>query len=134
MRQWLLIDESDEVNLSATLGDRDDSLSRFGLDGNEQIGGAVAHVLVVLLGWVVLLHGQRLAAVADELQALLVNANYWLCLGYGARVQFEQSVHAGTVFLGQLPDAPHHPAPGLEIVFLSMRRTVSRLTDCMPGS
>src|SRR5450830_320136 len=120
--------------LSATLGDRDDSLSRFGLDGNEQIGGAVAHVLVVLLGWVVLLHGQRLAAVADKLQALLVNANYWLCLGYGARVQFEQSVHAGTVFLGQLPDAPHHPAPGLEIVFLSMRRTVSRLTDCMPGS
>src|SRR5665811_541879 len=44
-----VIDEGDEVNLSSTLGDRDDSLARFGLDGHEQVGGAVAHILVVLL-------------------------------------------------------------------------------------
>ena len=57
----------DEVNFPAPLGDRDDSLPRFGLDGHEQVGGAVAHILVVLLGGVVRCHGQRLAAVADEL-------------------------------------------------------------------
>jgi len=41
---------------------------------------------------------------------------------------------AGDVIGVDLRDTPHLPAPGLEIVFLSMRRTVSRLTDCMPGS
>ena len=53
---------------------------------------------------------------------------------HGSRVQFEQSVHALPVLLGQYPDATHYPAPGLEIVFLSMRRTVSRLTLPMLGS
>ena len=53
---------------------------------------------------------------------------------HGSRVQFEQSVHALPVLLGQYPDATHYPAPGLEIVFLGMRRTVSRLTLPMLGS
>ena len=32
------IDEGDEVNLSSALGDRNDSLSRLGLNGHEQVG------------------------------------------------------------------------------------------------
>ena len=87
-----------------------------------------------MLGGVVRCHGQWRAAVIDELQAFLVDANDWLGFGYWPRVKFEQRIHPSTVLIGQRPNAPHYPAPELEIVFLSMRRTVSRLTDCMPGS
>ena len=38
------------------------------------------------------------------------------------------------VFLGEQADAPHQAAPGLEFVFFSMRRTVSRLTLPRPVS
>ena len=52
----------------------------------------------------------------------------------GLGVQAEQVVHPTPVLLGQPPDAPHHLAPGLEEVFFSIRRTVSRLTVPRPGS
>ena len=51
-------DEGDEVSLSSTRCDRDDSLPTLGLDRYEQIGGAVAYVLIVILDWAVGCHGQ----------------------------------------------------------------------------
>ena len=114
-------DEGNEVNLDAMLSDRDDPLSCFGLDRHEQVGRAVARVLVVMLGEGALGHGQRRAVVADELQA-------WPC------VQLKQGVHAVPVLLNHQPSAPHQLAPRLEVVLLSMRRTVSRLTPPRTGS
>ncbi len=58
--------------------DRDDPLSSVGLNGDKQVGRAVADVLVIVLGGNALGHCKRLTAVANELQALLVNANHRL--------------------------------------------------------
>jgi hypothetical protein len=64
------LDEGDEVGFATMIGDADDSLPRFGLNGDEQVGRAVARVLIVVLGRAARGHGQRRPAVADELQAL----------------------------------------------------------------
>ena len=45
-----LIDKGDEINFSAMGSNRGDSFTALGLDGHEQVGRAVAYVLVVLLG------------------------------------------------------------------------------------
>ena len=127
-------DERHEVCLASALCDRDGPLPSFGLDSHEQIGRAVAHVLVVHFFGAARVHRQRCTAVADELQALLVDADDRLCARHRPRVQLKQGVHATAVLLSQRANAPHQLAPGLEIVFLSMRRTVSRLTLAMPTS
>ena len=44
------LDEGNEVDLATLSRHRDDALPGFGLGGHEQIGGAFANVLVVLLG------------------------------------------------------------------------------------
>ena len=70
--------EAYEVSLATVVGDRDDALSGLGLDGHEQVGRALADALVVLLGRRARRHGHRRAAVRDELQALLVDADHRL--------------------------------------------------------
>ena len=114
-----VVDEGDEVNLSPALGDRDHAPSGLGLNGHEQVGGAMSRVLIVLLGRGLWCHGQRLAAVSDQLQALLVDADHWLGLAHWPSVQLQQAVHAPAVLLGQHSDAPHQPTPGFEVVFLA---------------
>ena len=128
------LDEADEVRLAPVIGDRDDALSRLGLDRHEQIGRSLAHVFVVQLGRLTRRHGQGFAAMSNELHALLVDANHGLVAAHRFGIQLEQLVHAAAVFFGERADAPHQPPPGLEIVFFSMRRTVSRLTLPRPTS
>ena len=128
------VDEGDEVALAPVFGDRDRSLARLGLDRHEQVGRALADVLVVDFGGGVRRHRQRRAAVREQLQALLVDADHRLADAQGFGVQREQVVHAKAVLLAQSTDAPHQPAPGLEVVFFNIRRTVSRLTWLRPGS
>ena len=70
-----IADERNEVDLAALRRDFDDSLTRPGLNRNEQVGGSVAYVLVVLLGRAAFSHRQWLAAVGDEMQTLLVDAD-----------------------------------------------------------
>jgi hypothetical protein len=60
------VNKGDEVNLSSTLRDRYDSLPTLGFDCHEQIGGAVAYVLIVIFGWAVGCHGQWRSAVSDK--------------------------------------------------------------------
>ena len=50
------------------------------------------------------------------------------------RMPISISAVSSQILFGQRPDAPHQLAPGLEVVFLSRRRTVSRLTPPRPGS
>ncbi len=106
------LDEDNEVGLATLGGNRDDALSRPWLDGHEQIGGAFANVLVVLLGPCARRHGQRLAAVSKELQALLVNADDGFIATQRLGVERQQVVHAAPVLFGQRADAPHQPPPG----------------------
>ena len=56
------LDEADEVGLATVGGNRDDALSRLGLHRDEQIGGALADVFIVLLGRCTWCDGQWLAA------------------------------------------------------------------------
>lgn len=50
---------------------------------------------------VVQVHRQRCAAMTNELRALLVDADDWLCVLHRLRIQLKQSVHATAVLLSQ---------------------------------
>ena len=126
--------ERDEVGFPPMRSDRDDSHSSLGFNCYKQVGRAIAHVLVVLFSGAMRSHGQWHAAVVDELQALLIDTDHRFRARHRSRVQLKQRVHALAVLVAQYADAPHQPAPGLEIVFFNMRRTVSLLTPANPGS
>lgn len=128
------IDEANKVDLGSALGNRDDALPRLGLDSHKQVGRAVADVFVVLFGRGMGCHWQWLAAMTDELQTLLVNADHGLLATNRLGIQGQQVVHPISVLLRQRPDAPHQPTPWFEVVFFNIRRTVSRLTPLKPGS
>lgn len=68
--------KGNEVDLAPALGDAHRSAPGFGLDGDEQIAGAAAHVLVVLACRSAAFHRQRRAVVREQLRALLVDAHH----------------------------------------------------------
>jgi hypothetical protein len=117
---WVYDEKRSQVDLGSALGNRDDALPRLGLNSRDkQVGRAVAGVFVVLFGRCMGRHGQRLAAMTDELQTLLVNADHGLLAASRLGIQGQQVVHPISVLLRQRPDAPHQPTPRLEVVFLT---------------
>src|SRR5581483_6069505 len=100
------------------------------LEDHEQVGRAVAHVLVVVAGWLPRRGRQRHAGLADQLHRHLVEADQRPPGVVGAVVDFQHVLHPGY----ELPALPRRDDPlllevGLKFVFLSTRRTVSSLTD-----
>src|SRR5487761_1933828 len=119
--------EGDEVRLGSALGELEHPTPAFGLDRHEHIAGAVANIFVIVLGRRPGLHRQPLSAFSDQLLALFVDADHRFALAIGPRVQFQHVVHAPSIFLGQVANAPHQLAPGFEEVFFCSRRILSRL-------
>ena len=110
------INERDEIGFSTTRGDRDYPRSDLRFKRKKHVVRAFAHVLVVYLGGSVRRHGHWLAAAADQLQALLVDADHRLAARQKSRLQLKQLIHALAVLIAQRADAPHQPAPGPVIV------------------
>lgn len=113
------LDEDNEVDLATLSRHRDDAPPGFGLDGHEQIGGAFANVFVVPAWPAHRAPWQWLPGVSKELQALLVDTDDRFVVAQRLGLKREQVVHAAPVLFGQRADAPHQPAPGFEIFFLT---------------
>lgn len=95
-----------------------------GFDGDKDVAGAGPLILVVLFGRCSGLRGQVAAGLAQQLLAFLVQTDHRIV---GASIQIDQLVHAPAVLGGELANAPHQLAPGIEEVFFRIRRMVSRL-------
>jgi hypothetical protein len=128
-----VLDEVHEVDLGAAVGHLDRPSSALGLDRHEQIAGAGASVLVVVFGRRSGLHQQGSARIPQQLLALFVHADHRLLTPERSGIEREQVVHPLPVLRGQHANAPHRLAPGLEAVFFSSRRMVSRLIGPIPA-
>jgi hypothetical protein len=86
------------------------------IEGDEEIDGAVAAILVIVALALSGLGRDRLAHLADQLDGGLVEADQ---RSGGIRrlgVEIEHVLHAGDVFAVDKGNAPHVPAPRLEVV------------------
>ena len=105
-----------EVDRRATLGDFHLAPGTVGVEEHEQIGGSVAPVLAVVALDLPRLGRDRPAHLADELDRALVEADHGPLRVRRLGVEIEHVLHAGDVVGVDLRDAPHLPAPRLEIV------------------
>src|SRR5208282_2176412 len=128
-----VLDEGNEIDFGPVIGNLDHPSSALGFHRHEQIAGAGAGILVVLLRRRPRLHRQGSARIPEQLFALLVHADHRLLAPERPGIQCKQVVHALPVLRGQCTDAPHQLAPRLEAVFFSSRRMVSRLIGPIPA-
>jgi hypothetical protein len=119
--------EGNKVHLGTVIGDSDGAPARLGFDRHEQVAGARALVLVVLLGARAGLSRQAATRILEQLLALFVHTHHRLPGAQRPGIQIEQIIHALAVLLGENPDTPHQLAPRFEAVFFSNRRMLSRL-------
>ena len=99
------------------LGDLDLAPGSMHVDADEEIDGAVAAVLAIVTFELTRLGRDRLAHFADQLDRALVEANH-RPLGIGRLgIEVEHVFHAGDILAVDPGNAPHIPAPGLEVVF-----------------
>src|SRR3954449_9702439 len=119
-------DEPRPVAPLAALGDGHVPPARERLEGQEQAGGAVPHVHAVVAFHLPRGRRQRLAALADQLGEGLVQTHDRVFGVVRPAVDLEYILHVvdelRRVFRR---DAPHLPQMRLELVFLSVWRTVS---------
>jgi hypothetical protein len=98
------------------LGELDLAPGTMHVEDDEEIDGAVAAILVIVT-FELAGHGRdRLAHLADELDRAFVEADH-RPLGIGRfGIEVEHVFHTGDVFAIDLGNAPHVPAPRLEMV------------------
>ena len=104
-----------EFDRRATRGDFHLAPGTVGVEEHEQIGGSVAPVLAVVALDLPGLGRDRPAHLADELDWALVEADHWPLRVRRLGIEIEHVLHAGDVVGVDLRDAPHLPAPRLEI-------------------
>ena len=98
------------------LGDLDLAPGTMHVEDDEEIGGAVAAVLVIVAFELARLGRDWLAHLADELDRAFVEADH---RPLGIRrfgIEIEHVFHAGDVFAIDLGNAPHVLAPRLEVI------------------
>jgi hypothetical protein len=100
----------------AALGDLDVAPAAMRIEGDEEIDGAVAAVLVIVVLASSRLGRDRLAHLADQLDGGLVEADQRQLGIWRLRVEIEHVLHAGDVFAIDMGNAPHVPAPRLEVI------------------
>src|SRR5690554_3223607 len=118
-----------EVHRRPLLADHDLTPGPHRVEEHEQGGHAPPLILVVVAGRLPRRAWHRPPRLGEELLARLVEADERGTLGERAVVDREHILHLryeGRVLLRR--DHPLLAEPGLEFVFLSARRTVSRLT------
>ena len=114
-----VLDERNEVGLGTAIGHRDRPPSALRFHRHEQIAGAGAGGFVVMFRWRPRLQRQGSAGIAQQLLAVLVDADDWLPALDRSGIECEQVVHSLSVLRGQSTNAPHQLAPGLDAVFLA---------------
>ena len=105
-----------KVGRRAALGDLDLAPGAVRIEEDEQVGGTVAPVFAVVALDLSGLGRDRSAHLADELDRALVEADHRPQRVRRLGIEIEHVLHAGDVIGVDLRDAPHLPAPGLEIV------------------
>ena len=125
--------EGDEVRLASMIGDLCNASTAERFHRDEHVAGPRADVLVVPTQCRSRHHRQARPTVVQQLLALLVHADNRFVRVPRPGVKIQQVVHPLPILSRQYAHAPHHFAPGLEAVFFSSRRIVSRLMSCMPG-
>src|SRR5262249_2243896 len=96
---------------------------------HEQIASALPLVLVIDAGGSPRRGGHRQSDLADQLLARLVQTNYRMSGVVGELVHLKHVLHVpDEVGVGLGGKAPRPYDPGLDVVFLSASRTVSRAT------
>src|SRR6266545_1623739 len=128
-----VLGERNEIELATMRGHLRHPVSASRLDRDEDIAGTGPHVFVIHALGLPWRRRERLPTVAQQLLALLVEANHRLVRPVGPSVQVQQFVHAPPVLRGEPTHAPHQLAPRFEAVFFSSRRIVSRLMSSIPG-
>jgi hypothetical protein len=104
------------IHGGAPFGDFDLAPGPMRIEGDEEIDGAVAAVLVIVtlalsrLGW------DRLAHLADKLDGGFVEADQRPLGIRRFSLEIEHVFHAGDVFAIDMGNAPHVPAPRLEVI------------------
>src|SRR5262249_59838272 len=84
---------------------------------DEQVGGAITLILAIVAFQLPRPGLDRLADLADELGRAFVKTDHRaLPIGFFS-IEVEHIFHAGNELAVDLWDAPHIPAPGLELVF-----------------
>src|SRR5258708_11877092 len=106
-----------EVYVGAPLGNLGVAPRCMGVDEHEDVGGAVAPVLVIRARrtsrrW---RHGNT--RFADQLPRRFIEANDRRAWRWWGRVQLQNVLHAGDELRVDLWNAPHFALPGLEVVF-----------------
>src|SRR5436190_24096333 len=105
-----------EIGGGPAVGDLHLAPGTVGIDGNEEIGGAVAPILAIEALQLTGLGGDRWANLADELDRALVEADDWALRIWSLCIEVEHVLHPSDIFGIDLRDAPHVLAPGPQIV------------------
>jgi hypothetical protein len=105
-----------EVAGRPLLGDLDPAPGPVGIEKDEQVDRAVAPVLAVVALELPWLGRDRRADLADELGWALVEADHRTLRIGSLGVEVEHVFHAGDIGAIDLGNAPHVPAPRLEVV------------------
>lgn len=104
------------VHGSAAVGDLDVAPAPIWIEGDEEIGSAVAAILVIVALASSWLGRDRLAHLADQLDGGLVEANQGPLRIRRFSIEIEHIFHASDIFAIDMGNAPHVPTPWLEVV------------------
>lgn len=105
------------VHGGATLRHLDVAPAAMRIEGDEEIDGPVAAVLVIIAFALSRSGRDRLTHLADELDGRFVEADQRPLGIWPFGIQFKHVLHARDVFTIDGWNAPHVPTPGLEVVF-----------------
>jgi hypothetical protein len=105
-----------EVAGRPMLGDLDLAPGPVRVEEDEQVDGAVAPILVVITLELPRFGRNRLAHLADELGRALVEAHHRPLRIGRLGIEIEHILHARDIGAVNPRNAPHVPAPGLEVV------------------
>src|SRR5258707_222518 len=105
------------VFCGSALSDFDLTPRSMHVEEDEQVGRSIALILAVVALDLARRGRDRLAYLADELGRALVETDHRALRIERFRIEVEHILHAGDVFGIDLRNAPHVPAPRLEVVF-----------------
>jgi len=124
-----------EIEFLAVPGDQHSPSAALGLNENKEISRALTLVLIVFLPAVAWLARDWLASVVQQLVAGFIETNLRSSWVVWLAVQRQNLLHALDEQGRYCGDAPALDQPGLELVFLSVRRTFSQLMEStMPSA
>ncbi len=106
----------DIIHGGAPFGDFDLAPGPMRIEGDEEIDGAVATVLVIVTLALSRLRWDRPAHLADELDGGFVEADQRPLGITRFSVEIEHIFHAGDVFAIDMGNAPRVPTPRLEVI------------------